>query len=200
MELAKTVIRRGEWMEKWMQRSHSNVTGSRLRAVGICSSPLPNLTAQIPPAVCRHHEWPQPSLGFKWAKRGWFKPSLTGHCSDRSLCSGHCSERPLCWHWESPKGWDQHFSFISSLTQRHFLGVSLSTHGTNEHSVTACAPWAVPLALTEFSWCDLGHPQHSHRLFLMRGWHLSAWIFLSWHHQVCHSVNGWCNFYVWRGN
>lgn len=46
----------------------------------------------------------------------------------------------------------------------------------SEPSVPACAGWAAPLAHTEFSWWGLGHPQHCHRLFPVRVWHLSAWI------------------------
>lgn len=160
MESAKTVIRKGEMGAEISQKCH-------LQQAESCGQL--QLTTAEPhcTGVCRQHQWPQPSLGFKWTKRVWFQSSLTGHCSDRSLCSGHCSEKSLCWPWESPKGWEQHFSFICPLTQRHFLGVSPSTHGTDDHSVAACAGWAVPLALTEFSWCALGHTQHSHRLFLV---------------------------------
>lgn len=198
MEPAKRTIRRDEWTQKWMQRSRRSVACSRLRAVGGSSSALPDHTAQVPPAVgTASIQGPQLSLGLKGMKRCGFETRSYRSLQWKvTLLSSWPRERPM---WR-----EQLFSFVSPLTQRHFLGGSPTTHGSNQHSMPVCAGWAVPLAHTEFSWCGLGHPQHSqhsHRLFLVRGWHISAWIsFPSWHHQVCHSVNGWCHFYVWKGN
>lgn len=145
-----------------MQRSHRNVTCSRLRAVGSCSSPLPNHTAQVSAGSISDHNPAWGSSGQRGVdfNRVLQVTAVTGHFAQVTAVKSHSADPG-----RAPRGGNSTFP-SSALSHRGTFWVSpqaptgqmitqwlrVLAELSHWHSLSfPGVPWGTPSTLTDFS-------------------------------------------------